>query len=63
MLGFAWHCQCLLSDGLFKHPDPECFTEQNIITEHETVTNNLIQFIQAFTGSRRILKRSDVRQY
>ena len=32
---------CIDSDGLFKHPDSECLTEQKMITEHIIVTNNL----------------------
>ena len=35
----SWDCfwghQCLLSDGFFKHPDPECLIEQKLTTEHK----------------------------
>ena len=41
----SWDCfwghQCLLSDGFFKHPDPERLMEQKMTTEHKKVTNNL----------------------
>ena len=33
--------QCLLSDGFFKHSDPEFLIEQKMTTEHKKVTNNL----------------------